>query len=83
MLKLTEKHGLAGERGDGLLRALKLGSDIGPQIVEKARDLEPVGLLLNSPRPDLLRFMPALNVTYEELDQMIEVLSGVLSELKR
>lgn len=83
LLKLTEKHGLAGERGDGLLRALKLGSDIGPQIVEKARDLEPVGLLLNSPRPDLLRFMPALNVTYEELDQMIDMLSGVLSELKR
>jgi len=83
LLKLTEKHGLAGERGDGLLRALKLGSDIGPHIVEKARDLEPVGLLLNSPRPDLLRFMPALNVTYEELDQMIGMLSGVLSELKR
>lgn len=82
LIKLTEKHGLAGERGDGLLRALKLGSDIGPQIVEKARDLEPVGLLLNSPRPDLLRFMPALNVTYEELDQMIDMLSGVLSEIK-
>jgi acetylornithine/N-succinyldiaminopimelate aminotransferase len=33
--------------------------------------MEPVGLLLNSPRPDLLRFMPALNVTKEELDQML------------
>jgi acetylornithine/N-succinyldiaminopimelate aminotransferase len=81
LLKLSEKHGLAGERGEGLLRALKLGKDIGPKIVEVARDMEPVGLLLNSPRPDLLRFMPALNVTKEEIDQMISMLSDVLTQL--
>ena len=83
LLKLTEQHGLEGERGDGLLRALKLGSDIGPQIVEMARDMGPVGLLLNSPRANLLRFMPALNVTTEEIDQMIAMLSDVLTQLKR
>jgi len=81
LLKLSEKHGLDGERGEGLLRALKLGAPIGGQIVEIARDLEPVGLLLNSPRPDLLRFMPALNITHEEIDQMITMLSGVLTRL--
>ncbi|HEV7855993.1 MAG TPA: acetylornithine transaminase [Herminiimonas sp.] len=81
LLKLTAQHGLAGERGEGLLRALKLGKDIGPQIVDKARDLAPLGLLLNSPRPDLLRFMPALNVTLEEIDQMIAMLSNVLTQL--
>lgn len=81
LTKLSDKHGLAGERGEGLLRALKLGKDIGPQIVDKARDLQPVGLLLNSPRPDLLRFMPSLNATTEELDQMITLLSGVLTDL--
>lgn len=81
LTKLSDKHGLAGERGEGLLRALKLGKDIGQQIVDKARDLQPVGLLLNSPRPDLLRFMPSLNVTTEELDQMIALLSGVLTDL--
>lgn len=81
LLQLSEKHNLAGERGAGLLRALKLGVDIGPKIVELARDLEPVGLLLNSPRPDLLRFMPALTVTTEEIDQMIDMLSGVLARL--
>lgn len=81
LLKLCAKHGLEGERGEGLLRALKLGKDIGPKIVETARDMEPVGLLLNSPRPDLLRFMPALNVTTEEIDQMIAMLSEVLSKL--
>ncbi|GAB3543287.1 acetylornithine transaminase [Noviherbaspirillum agri] len=81
LLKLCAKHGLEGERGEGLLRALKLGKDIGPKIVELARDMEPVGLLLNSPRPDLLRFMPALNVTTEEIDQMIAMLSDVLTKL--
>lgn len=81
LLKLCEKHGLEGERGEGLLRALKLGKDIGSKIVETARDMEPVGLLLNSPRPDLLRFMPALNVTKEEIDQMISMLSEVLTKV--
>jgi acetylornithine/N-succinyldiaminopimelate aminotransferase len=83
LLKLCEKHGLEGERGEGLLRALKLGKDIGPQIVDIARDMNPVGLLLNSPRPNLLRFMPALNVTIEEIDQMIAMLSDVLDQIEK
>jgi acetylornithine/N-succinyldiaminopimelate aminotransferase len=83
LLKLTAKHGLEGERGEGLLRALKLGKDIGPQIVDIARDMNPVGLLLNSPRPNLLRFMPALNVTIAEIDQMIAMLSDVLGKLEK
>ncbi len=79
LLKLCEQHGLEGERGEGLLRALKLGSPIGGKIVELARDLEPVGLLLNSPRPDLLRFMPALNLSTEEIDLMLSLLSDVIT----
>jgi acetylornithine/N-succinyldiaminopimelate aminotransferase len=79
--RLSAKHGLEGERGEGLLRALKLGKDIGTQIVDTARDMAPVGLLLNSPRPDLLRFMPALNVTKQEIDQMISMLSDVMTKL--
>ncbi|MQR01812.1 acetylornithine transaminase [Glaciimonas soli] len=83
LTKLSEKHGLDGERGEGLLRALKLGKDIGPQIVDMARDMGPVGLLLNSPRPNLLRFMPALNLTIEEIDQMIAMLSEVLTRIEK
>ncbi|QET00749.1 MULTISPECIES: acetylornithine transaminase [Cupriavidus] len=81
LLALTAEFGLQGERGDGLLRALMLGKDIGPQIVEEARDMGPEGLLLNSPRPNLLRFMPALNVTREEIDQMIGMLRTLLKKL--
>lgn len=81
--KLSEQHGLQGERGEGLLRALKLGSDIGAQLVEAGRAMEPVGVLLNSPRPDLLRFMPALNVSLAEIDQMIQMLDQLLSQIKK
>jgi acetylornithine/N-succinyldiaminopimelate aminotransferase len=81
LLKLSATQGLEGERGEGLLRALKLGSPIGGKIVEMARDLEPAGLLLNSPRPELLRFMPALNVTVAEIDQMLAMLSEVIRRL--
>lgn len=80
---LSEKHGLQGERGEGLLRALKLGKEIGGALVEAGRNMEPVGVLLNSPRPDLLRFMPALNVSITEIDQMISMLDQLLGQLKK
>ena len=79
LLDLSARHGLAGERGSGLLRALILDDERGPEIVQKALALGPVGLLLNSPRPNLLRFMPALNVSVAEIDQMIDLLDGLLA----
>jgi len=82
LLDISQEFGFEGERGEGLLRALKLNRDIGPEIVERARNLEPIGLLLNSPRPNLLRFMPALNISREELKQMAEMLKGILKEIK-
>jgi acetylornithine/N-succinyldiaminopimelate aminotransferase len=76
---LVRKLGLSHERGLGLLRALDLGADFGGRVVAYARDdlakhpdWENTGLLLNSPRPDTLRFMPALNVARDEIDRMIE-----------
>ena len=81
LLELSAERGFAGERGEGLLRALLLGKDIGPQIVEKARLMQPDGLLLNAARPNLLRFMPALNVTTAEIDQMMAMLRSVLDSL--
>ncbi|TCS36600.1 acetylornithine aminotransferase [Paucimonas lemoignei] len=79
---LSAKHGLGAERGEGLLRALDLGSEIGPKIVDMAREMGPVGLLLNSPRPNLLRFMSALNVSKEEIDQMLTMLSEIITRIK-
>jgi acetylornithine/N-succinyldiaminopimelate aminotransferase len=82
LLKLSDELGLDGERGEGLLRALKLNRDIGPEIVERARNLDPIGLLLNSPRPNLLRFMPALNISREELKQMVDMLKVIIQSIK-
>jgi acetylornithine/N-succinyldiaminopimelate aminotransferase len=83
LLNISQQHGLQGERGEGLLRALKLGSEIGSKLVEAGRAMEPVGVLLNSPRPDLLRFMPALNVSIAEIDQMIAMLDELLTQIKK
>ena len=81
LLALSEQYGFQGERGEGLLRALLLGRDIGPQIVEAARLLTPTGLLVNAARPNLLRFMPALNVTNDEIDQMVVLLRKAIDSV--
>ena len=81
LLKLCAEFNLEGERGEGLLRALMLGKDIGPKLVELARDRSPEGLLINSPRPNLLRFMPALNVSDDEIRQMCNMLRELLKEV--
>ena len=81
LLKLVAEFNLEGERGEGLLRALMLGKDIGPKLVELARDRGPEGLLINSPRPNLLRFMPALNVSDDEIRQMCNMLRELLKEV--
>ncbi|WP_295007553.1 acetylornithine transaminase [uncultured Dechloromonas sp.] len=80
LLELSAKHGLQGERGSGLLRALILDDERGPDIVRRGLELAPTGLLLNAPRPNLLRFMPALNVSAAEIDQMIDLLDGLLKK---
>jgi acetylornithine/N-succinyldiaminopimelate aminotransferase len=80
LLKLTAEFNLEGERGEGLLRALMLGKDIGGKLVELARDRNPEGLLINSPRPNLLRFMPALNVSEDEIRQMASMLRELLKQ---
>jgi acetylornithine/N-succinyldiaminopimelate aminotransferase len=81
LLKLVAEFNLEGERGEGLLRALMLGKDVGPKLVELARDRSPEGLLINSPRPNLLRFMPALNVSEDEIRQMCSMLRELLKEV--
>ena len=83
LLALSAKWEMGGERGMGLLRALILNKDDGPAIVEAARLLEPQGMLLNAPRANLLRFMPALNVSAEEIDLMLSLLDGVITSVRK
>jgi acetylornithine/N-succinyldiaminopimelate aminotransferase len=75
--ELSASLGHGEVRGRGLLLALELrGTDAG-KVSRSAMDR---GLLINAPRPDALRFMPALNVTREEIDQMLVLLEAVLRE---
>lgn len=79
---LSDRWGMRGERGLGLLRALMLDGDYGLALVEAARARQPEGLLLNAPRGDLLRFMPALNVSAEEIDTMLAWLDALVAQVR-
>jgi acetylornithine/N-succinyldiaminopimelate aminotransferase len=74
--KLSARHGLGEVRGRGLLLALDLKLPIAPAIVAQAFE---AGLLLNAPRADTLRFMPALNVARAEILEMIDGLDAILT----
>ncbi|HVW26702.1 MAG TPA: aminotransferase class III-fold pyridoxal phosphate-dependent enzyme [Polyangiaceae bacterium] len=64
-------------RGRGLLLAARLPTESAERVRDVAFDL---GLLLNAVRPDTLRFMPALNVSDGEIDEMLGVLGRALAE---
>ena len=72
---LSVELGLGEVRGRGLLVALELGRPAGAEVVGRALRR---GLLINSPRPTSLRFMPALNVTRAEIDEMLARLRAAL-----
>src|SRR5262245_45427750 len=75
--RLSARHGLGEVRGRGLLLALDLKLPIGAAIVAQAFE---AGVLLNSPQPDALRFMPALNVTRPEVGEMVDCLDRNLTK---
>ncbi len=76
--RLSATHGLGAVRGRGLLLALDLKRDCAAQVVSVAREH---GLLLNAPRSHLLRFMPSLTVTREEIDEAVTRLEAVISRV--
>ena len=76
--RLSARHGLGEVRGRGLLLALDLRRPIGASIVAQAFE---AGVLLNSPQPDALRFMPALNVSREEISAMIDCLDSIFTNV--
>jgi acetylornithine/N-succinyldiaminopimelate aminotransferase len=76
--RISARHGLGEVRGRGLLLALDLKHPIAGSIVAQAFE---DGVLLNAPRPDALRFMPALNVTKAEIAAMIDCLDAILTRM--
>ena len=77
LCELSSTLGHGEVRGRGLLIALELKGKDAAKVARIAMDR---GLLINAPRPDTLRFMPALNVTRDEIDEMLVLLESVLRE---
>jgi acetylornithine/N-succinyldiaminopimelate aminotransferase len=73
---LSAECGHGEVRGRGLLLALALGHGHAQKVVDDARER---GLLVNAPRPDTLRFMPALTVSRAEIDRMLDLLRPSLT----
>jgi acetylornithine/N-succinyldiaminopimelate aminotransferase len=76
--RISARHGLGEVRGRGLLLALDLKHPIAASIVAEAFE---DGVLLNAPRPDTLRLMPALNVSKDEIAAMIDGLDAILTKM--
>jgi acetylornithine/N-succinyldiaminopimelate aminotransferase len=88
MQRVLDRHaGRCGGtvRAAGLLQALVLPVPEAARVVQAARergtDAGEPGLLLNAARPDVLRLMPALNVSAEEIDRMDSLLGAALDEV--
>ncbi|MBN1124675.1 MAG: aspartate aminotransferase family protein [Sedimentisphaerales bacterium] len=76
---LKDKHSnIDHVRGKGLMIGIQLteaGSDIVNRCLEK-------GLRINCTQGNVLRIMPSMTVTRDQIDQAVEILDGVLSEAR-
>jgi acetylornithine/N-succinyldiaminopimelate aminotransferase len=77
--QLKQKHVIIdGVRGIGLMIGVQLTSP-GNEIVNKCLDK---GLRINCTSGTVLRFMPAMITTKDQIDQAIEILDSVMSEVE-
>ena len=75
---LGERHAVVrGVRGRGLLLGLELHEAIAPAVVTAAMR---GGALLNPVRPDVVRLMPPLNVSADEVDRCVDIVGAALAE---
>jgi acetylornithine/N-succinyldiaminopimelate aminotransferase len=78
LIGLQRKHPVVTSvRGAGLMRGLELAVDAQP-VVEGALK---AGLLVNRTAERVVRMLPPLTVTAEEIDEAVRVLDGVLASM--
>ena len=76
LLGLEDRHEVVqGVRGRGLLRGLELREEIAADVMLGALER---GLLVNPVRPNVVRFMPALNVTAAEIDSAVDIIEAAI-----
>jgi acetylornithine/N-succinyldiaminopimelate aminotransferase len=79
LVQLKQKYPIIGSvRGIGLMIGVQLTSP-GGEIVDKCLAR---GLRINCTNDTVLRFMPAMLVTKDQIDEAINILDGVLGETK-
>jgi acetylornithine/N-succinyldiaminopimelate aminotransferase len=69
---------VTGVRGSGLWRGVTLSGDHAGAIEAAARDH---GLLVNAVKPDVLRLVPPLIVTEDDVDQAVTALTSALDQV--
>ena len=75
---LERCRGVDHVRGEGLLLAAVLENDFaGPACTEALQG----GLVINAPRPDVLRFAPSLLVSDGDIDRAVAILGRILARL--
>ncbi len=77
--KLEALDGVTEVRGLGLMRGAQLDSPIAADVVAKGLE---AGLVLNAPCPDVLRFVPPLICTKDDVDVLAGKLSSILNEIR-
>lgn len=78
--KLAEKYPsvLADTRGWGLLKGIKINDDAGVTAGELVGDAMDEGLLLVAAGPSVVRFVPPLIVTEEEIDEALSIFESAI-----
>ncbi|MGE8178063.1 aspartate aminotransferase family protein [Pseudomonas fluorescens] len=77
--RLANRYGHGELRGQGLLWGLTLSDDSADAVVNAALY---EGLLLSAPKPDCLRFTPALTVSKANIDEMLLRLARAFSRVR-
>ena len=77
LLELKSRHAIVEDvRGLGLLLGMKLKTDGTPLVKQCMQN----GFLINCIQDCILRFIPPLIISKEEIDQLVECLDGILTD---
>lgn len=76
---ISREFGLKNVRGMGLLIAFDLPEENAADVVQRCLEY---GLIVNSPKPSVIRLMPPLIVKKKEVDDMFDILCAVLKTFK-
>ncbi|MDR1711832.1 MAG: acetylornithine transaminase [Propionibacteriaceae bacterium] len=70
---------VARTRGRGLMLGIELRTPVAKALAQACLE---AGVIVNAPRPDVVRILPALNITTEELDGFIDLLPKLFKAIR-